>query len=154
MAKARTKYFNDVPCEICGVAVKPQERLRKGKFNGMWRAQKFCSRACANKGRVKKIWLDKAGYPQMTTPDGRKMAIHRYVMEEKLCRRLLPTETVHHKDGDRKNYDESNLELWASRHGRGQRVSDLTIPPWKLGAAYLAGVLAAKASILVSRWKD
>lgn len=31
----------------------------------------------------------------------------------------------------------------ASRHGRGQRVSDL-IPAWKLGAAYLAGVLVSK----------
>jgi hypothetical protein len=142
MAKARTVYFDDVPCECCGVPVKPQMRFRKGKFNGMWRAQKFCSVGCANKSREKKIWLDKHGYPQTTTPDGRQIAMHRYVMEKKLGRKLLPTETVHHKDGNRANYDESNLELWAGRHGRGQRVSDL-IPflasDYMLGAMSLGG---------------
>lgn len=53
------------------------------------------------------------------------MAVHRYVMEQKLGRRLQPTETVHHKDGNRKNFDDSNLELWTSRHGKGQRTSDV-----------------------------
>jgi hypothetical protein len=142
MARPRIKYFVDRPCEICGVMVKPQERYRNGKYNGMWRAQKFCSVSCANKGREKKIWFDKSGYPQMSTPDGRMMAVHRYVMEKRLGRRLLPGETVHHKDGDRKNYDDSNLELWASRHGKGQRVSDL--PPI-CASGYADGALSLGA---------
>jgi hypothetical protein len=124
MARPRIKYFIDRPCEICGVMVKPQERYRNGKYNGMWRAQKFCSVSCSNKGREKKIWLDKNGYPQKTV-DGKQVAVHRVVMEKKLGRKLLPGETVHHKDGNRANFHESNLELWASRHGKGQRVSDL-----------------------------
>jgi hypothetical protein len=86
--------------------------------------QKFCSKGCANKSRPPKTWVDKAGYPQMTDADGRQRAVHLGVMERKIGRKLLPFETVHHRDGNRKNYKESNLELWASRHPRGQRISD------------------------------
>ena len=49
---------------------------------------------------------------------------HRLVMQEKLGRKLHKHETVHHKDGNRLNNHPDNLELWSSRHGRGQRVSD------------------------------
>jgi hypothetical protein len=78
----------------------------------------------------------------MTTPDGRQMAVHRHVMEKKIGRKLLTTETVHHKDGNRKNFDDSNLELWANRHGKGQRMSDL--PPICAGA-YAEGALSLGA---------
>ena len=50
---------------------------------------------------------------------------HRYVMEQSLGRKLTSEETVHHIDGNRQNNILSNLELWASRHPKGQRVSDL-----------------------------
>ena len=44
---------------------------------------------------------------------------HRYVMAEKLGRPLLPTEDVHHIDGDKTNNDPSNLEvLGRSEHSR------------------------------------
>jgi HNH endonuclease len=49
---------------------------------------------------------------------------HRQVMETHLGRKLATHETVHHKDGNRANNKLSNLELWSSRHGRGQRVED------------------------------
>lgn len=39
---------------------------------------------------------------------------HRLVMEEQLGRFLLPTEVVHHLDGDRQNNATTNLELFAS----------------------------------------
>lgn len=50
---------------------------------------------------------------------------HRIVMEEMIGRFLLPEETVHHKNGIRHDNRPENLELWASRQPKGQRVSDL-----------------------------
>jgi hypothetical protein len=46
-------------------------------------------------------------------------------MEQKLGRSLRPEETVHHKNGKRDDNRLSNLELWSSRHPKGQRVDDL-----------------------------
>lgn len=42
---------------------------------------------------------------------------HRLVIEEHLGRFLLPTEVVHHKDGNRLNNDISNLEVFSSNGG-------------------------------------
>jgi hypothetical protein len=44
---------------------------------------------------------------------------HRVVMAKKLGRLLLEDETVHHKDGDRKNNDPDNLQLRQGKHGKG-----------------------------------
>lgn len=54
----------------------------------------------------------------------RETFLHRYVMEQHIGRRLLPHETVHHVNGGRSFNDLSNLELFSSRHGPGQRVID------------------------------
>lgn len=50
---------------------------------------------------------------------------HRAVMAHSLGRPLLPDETVHHKNGKRDDNHLANLELWLSRHPKGQRVSEL-----------------------------
>ena len=49
---------------------------------------------------------------------------HRQVMEQALGRKLASHESIHHKDGNRANNSIGNLELWSSRHGKGQRVED------------------------------
>jgi hypothetical protein len=59
---------------------------------------------------------------------------HRALMEQMLGRPLLPTESVHHVNGQRddnritdaldENFRSGNLELWSTWQPAGQRVSD------------------------------
>jgi hypothetical protein len=56
--------------------------------------------------------------------NGKRRLKQCLVMEAHIERPLFREETVHHKDGDRLNNVIKNLELWSSRHGKGQRVED------------------------------
>jgi hypothetical protein len=68
--------------------------------------------------------IDKHGY-RVFSSNGRQTAEHRLVMEQALGRKLRADETIHHKNGKRLDNRPENLEVWASRHGRGERVEDL-----------------------------
>ena len=73
--------------------------------------------------------VTKQGYVRLRFPNqngvkGREVLEHRYVMEQHLGRELTREETVHHKLKPTTNNALSNLELFSSRHGPGQRVSE------------------------------
>lgn len=102
----------------------------------------YCSQLCSNRatknGRHRRgedhpNWkgghVDRNGYRMIHADreSGKRKLIaeHRYVMEQYLGRELLPTETVHHRNGDKQDNRLENLELWSSRHPRGQRVEDI-----------------------------
>lgn len=91
----------------CGCLKLEQARGRCGPLSPYWKG-----------GSV-----TKRGYV-VATVSGRKTPLHRRVMEAHLGRMLLPTEVVHHIDGDRRNNAIANLELWSVSHPPGQRISD------------------------------
>ena len=58
---------------------------------------------------------------------------HRKVMGDSIGRRLLPHETVHHKNGVRSDNRLDNLELWKGKHGKGIRAADYHCPGCRCG---------------------
>jgi hypothetical protein len=105
-----------------------------------WLNTRFCSRSCgmrfAGKHATRKsgeehyAWKGgrhlrkRDGYVTVSV-DGKQVLEHRIVMERELGRPLLPTETVHHKNGVKDDNRPENLELRAGRHGKHQDVDDL-----------------------------
>lgn len=96
-----------------------------------WRHQKFCSFECGiefNRGKPKKRRSNSnPGFRIRHRPErrrlknGKRIALHRYIMEQHLKRSLNESETVHHIDCDSYNNEIDNLFLFSneSEHIKG-----------------------------------
>lgn len=126
-------------CEQCGVEFVMS--AQRGP-NGTIYKRRFCSTSCKGtwqkeNGHTRKGQLVPVGTKRITedlyvlirvpvdTPGIRRdrpwMLEHRYVMQLKLGRVLDDAETVHHKNGNRGDNVETNLELRDGRHGKGAK---------------------------------
>lgn len=76
--------------------------------------------------RRERGWLNTHGY-RFVSVEGRSVLEHRWVMEQVMGRRLLPTETVHHLNGVRSDNRVENLELWIKAQPPGVRVKDAVV---------------------------
>ena len=105
--------------------------LRKSEFTIQARLNSIKARKGKKGGNNKggRI-IDKAGYVQIWLPEHQNAKIggyiheHRLVISKSLNRPLLSHESVHHKNGDRKDNRIENLELWSTMQPSGQRVED------------------------------
>ncbi len=110
------------PMMVCSQCNKEKPRKKMSVSGGYNYKTIFCSRECSDNAQ-RTGYTDKNGYKAFNVL-GRQNFEHRVVMERSLGRKLLPSETVHHKNGQRSDNRIENLELWDSRHPKGQRVDD------------------------------
>ena len=100
-ATVPNKQYPTRICEYCG-----------NEFITPKATQRFCGILCGNAAR-RTGHINSQGY-RIIHVKGRYVHEHRYVMEQHIGRRLLSTETVHHRDGNKLNNTIANLELFDS----------------------------------------
>lgn len=99
-----------VTCAHCGAAISESPSRRKGPLA-------FCNSACYGSYR-RTGCIHPNGYRYFTI-NYKVISEHRFVMEQHLGRKLLPSEHVHHRDHDGLNNSLSNLVvLDAIAHNR------------------------------------
>lgn len=119
-ARGFRKVIDPKVCPGCGKSFFPS-RQHGGGYRYI---QKYCDLDCSRRhSNYKGGMIDKNGY-RVLHNKGHFWMEHRLLMEKHLGRKLFAHETVHHINGQRADNRIENLELWSSRHGKGQRVED------------------------------
>lgn len=113
-------------CEQCG----NEYQKRRSEAYWQFEERRFCSRPCADIGKRTTRVPDnefKARYRQKKTPDGKRVLLHRWVMEQHLGRKLETWEQVHHINHNRLDNRIKNLEVVSSaEHGLRHTVHPVT----------------------------
>jgi hypothetical protein len=120
--RSNNRKHRDRPCSHCGKSFRPKHQ-----------ASRYCSRSCAwsnngkNQQRVTESWwLDQKGYLQgFVRVNGIKKRVkqHRWIIERHLGRTLLPTEDVHHINGNKTDNSIENLQV--IDHGSHSSISNV-----------------------------
>ncbi len=92
-------------CEACGGVFTRNPKVALAQFAG----RRFCSRKCVVRKRKPDSELQ-APYRQ-TKHDGRRVDLHRAIVEDAVGYRLRRLELVHHKDENKLNNSPENLEI-------------------------------------------
>lgn len=119
--RSRIRSKNEMTCCTCGISFFRSPYAAKEK--------NYCSKKCSGKGRESLPigtlrQREEGGYVYIRTERGWE-SHHRVVMREHVGRDLHDEETVHHRNGVKADNRLENLELWSSKHPKGQRVTDL-----------------------------
>jgi hypothetical protein len=95
------------------------------EFSQEWKNNISIGRKKWGEENAKGFSVRSNGYVQLTRGEHKHRCQHDVVMEERLGRRLLPDEVVHHIDRDRSNNNPNNLALVTrSGHTRLHRFED------------------------------